>query len=243
MAVAHDVTVIADDVGGTAAANIDNGSSDPDSDTITVTQTPAGPYGVGTTSVLLTVVDAKGATAQATANVTVVDPGFTLAPTLPSVTVTAGQSIVQHITFTPNPATTFAMTLACSNLPSKASCSFVPATVPAGSAQTDVVLTISTTAQTTTLASSQSHSAAWLAMAGLGLIGVVMAMPSKRRGASSLLMTLLFMGALTALVGCGNSNSRQPTVVPGTPAGTYTVTVTGTSGSATQTTTFSLTVN
>jgi hypothetical protein len=88
-AVAQNVTVTAATVGGTAAANINNGSSDPDvGDTITLTQTPPGPYPVGVTSVILTVTDSKGAKAQATANVTVLDP-----PTISSLsptTVTAG---------------------------------------------------------------------------------------------------------------------------------------------------------
>jgi uncharacterized repeat protein (TIGR01451 family) len=76
IALAHDVTVTAATPGGTVAVSIDNGSSDPDpGDTITKTQTPPGPYSIGTTSVLLTVVDSKGATAQATANVTVLNPG------------------------------------------------------------------------------------------------------------------------------------------------------------------------
>ncbi|HEY2461439.1 MAG TPA: S8 family serine peptidase [Candidatus Acidoferrum sp.] len=74
IAVAHDVTVTATTVGGTASANINNGSSDPDGDPLTITQSPAGPYPVGVNSVLLTVVDSKGATAQATATVTVVNP-------------------------------------------------------------------------------------------------------------------------------------------------------------------------
>ena len=76
VALAQDVTVTAATVGGTAAANINNGSFDPDpGDTITITQTPPSPYPIGVTSVLLTVVDSKGATAQATANVTVLNPG------------------------------------------------------------------------------------------------------------------------------------------------------------------------
>jgi hypothetical protein len=76
VAKAHDVTVAAGP-GGTANASVDNGSFDPDGDPITITQTPAGPYSVGTTSVLLTVVDKKGATAQASAMITVT-PVYTL---------------------------------------------------------------------------------------------------------------------------------------------------------------------
>ncbi|MBI3423923.1 MAG: HYR domain-containing protein, partial [Acidobacteria bacterium] len=57
----------------TAAASIDNGSSDPDGDAFTLTQAPAGPYPLGNTSVTLTVTDSKGAASQCTAIVTVVD--------------------------------------------------------------------------------------------------------------------------------------------------------------------------
>src|SRR5712692_8758815 len=58
----------------TANASIDNGSFDPDNgDTITLSQSPAGPYPLGTTSVTLTVTDNHGASSQCTATVTVVD--------------------------------------------------------------------------------------------------------------------------------------------------------------------------
>jgi HYR domain/FG-GAP-like repeat/FG-GAP repeat len=58
----------------TANASINNGSSDPDSgDTITVTQSPAGPYALGTTTVMLTVTDNHGASSSCQATVTVVD--------------------------------------------------------------------------------------------------------------------------------------------------------------------------
>jgi uncharacterized repeat protein (TIGR01451 family) len=74
VAVVHDVTVTAATVGGTAAANIDNGSTDADGDTLTKTQSPPGPYPIGVTNVMLTVTDTKGASSQASANVTVVNP-------------------------------------------------------------------------------------------------------------------------------------------------------------------------
>ncbi len=57
--------------GGTAMASIDDGSFDPDGDTITLTQSPAGPYSIGTTSVTLTVTDDQGASSSCTATVTV----------------------------------------------------------------------------------------------------------------------------------------------------------------------------
>lgn len=57
----------------TANASIDDGSFDPDGDPLVITQSPAGPYPLGTTNVLLTVMDPRGATSQASATVTVVD--------------------------------------------------------------------------------------------------------------------------------------------------------------------------
>jgi len=56
-----------------AMASINNGSSDPDNDPITITQSPAGPYPLGNTLVTLTVSDDKGLTSQCNAVVTVVD--------------------------------------------------------------------------------------------------------------------------------------------------------------------------
>jgi uncharacterized repeat protein (TIGR01451 family) len=85
VAKAQDVTVFATTQGGSANANINNGSFDPDGDTVTITQTPPGPYPNGVTNVLLTVVDPEGATAQATANVTVLNPG-------PNMTITKSHS-------------------------------------------------------------------------------------------------------------------------------------------------------
>lgn len=66
------VTVSADN-NCQADASIDNGSYDPDGDLITLTQSSAGPYGLGDTLVTLTVTDSYGATATCTGTVTVVD--------------------------------------------------------------------------------------------------------------------------------------------------------------------------
>ena len=58
----------------TANASINNGSYDRDSgDTITVTQSPAGPYPLGSTLVTLTITDNHGASSSCQSTVTVVD--------------------------------------------------------------------------------------------------------------------------------------------------------------------------
>jgi hypothetical protein len=54
-------------------ASVDNGSSDPDGDAVTVSQTPAGPYPLGTTAVTLTATDTETLSSTCSANVTVVD--------------------------------------------------------------------------------------------------------------------------------------------------------------------------
>jgi hypothetical protein len=66
----------------TANASIDNGSFDPDpGDTITLSQSPSGPYPLGNTTVTLTVTNNHGASSSCSATVTVVDntpPALTL---------------------------------------------------------------------------------------------------------------------------------------------------------------------
>jgi len=77
VAICSSVTVQAGPA-GTAAASIDNGSFDPDSgDTITLSQSPPGPYPIGTTSVTLTVTDNYGNSSQCSATVTVNPPQLT----------------------------------------------------------------------------------------------------------------------------------------------------------------------
>jgi hypothetical protein len=71
----------------TASASINNGSYDPDGDSITPTQSPAGPYPLGNTSVILTATDSKGASNQCTGTVNVIDktpPTITSASADPS---------------------------------------------------------------------------------------------------------------------------------------------------------------
>jgi choice-of-anchor A domain-containing protein len=56
-----------------ASGSVNNGSSDPDGDAINCIQSPAGPYGLGSTTVTLTCTDARGLSASCTSVVQVND--------------------------------------------------------------------------------------------------------------------------------------------------------------------------
>ena len=67
-----DRIVIADDTCH-GAVSINNGSYDPDNDRFSCTQSPSGPFGLGTDNVKLTCTDTRGASSSCTAKITVVD--------------------------------------------------------------------------------------------------------------------------------------------------------------------------
>ena len=73
VALCEDITVSADAGTCTATASIDDGSYDPDGDTLTITQDPPGPYALGAHEVTLTATDPLGAASSCTATVTVED--------------------------------------------------------------------------------------------------------------------------------------------------------------------------
>jgi hypothetical protein len=73
VAVCQDVTVMADSYceGVVEPEDVDNGSSDPDGDPITLSLSPVGPYPMETTHVTLTVSDDQGGSSECTATVKV----------------------------------------------------------------------------------------------------------------------------------------------------------------------------
>ena len=71
VAACQDVQVKAEDCASGADADVNDGSSDPDDDPFTLTQSPAGPYPFGQTNVVLTIRDIQGATDTCNAVVTV----------------------------------------------------------------------------------------------------------------------------------------------------------------------------
>jgi hypothetical protein len=165
-------------------------------------------------------------------------PDFSLPPTLTGVTIASpGQSGTTTLTITGQ--TSYKGTInftaaSCSGLPSLSSCTFSPASVT-GSGKTTI--TISTTAPHT---AALQHFGIWATGGGL-LAGVFfMGMPSGNR--RKRFFSLITIGLLATAVGCGGGGSGSSQSVPGTPPGTYQVTVSATSSGLTHTTAFTLTV-
>jgi hypothetical protein len=118
------------------------------------------------------------------------------------------------------------------------SCSVNPGSVtPGGTTNTaSATLTINTKA-----ASLDFHQAPlWFSGSGAMLAGVFVFGLSTRRRRLKAAAALVVVAFLIASVGCGGSSSGSKS--SGTPAGTYTVSVTATSGSTSHTTNVSVTV-
>jgi sugar lactone lactonase YvrE len=207
---------------------------------IYVTFTPASAANFSAT---LTVADNAAGSPQTAAltgtGTAVVVPTYTVASPTPAQTVQPGGAATYTINVTPvNGSFTSLVTLSASGLPTGATATFAPASVTPGSAGATSQLTI----QTAAVASAEPAKASpWpLAAPALGLIGLFF-VPGKRRRRWITLGVLLItsLGAITALSGCGGGFGLG-NVTP--PPSSYTITVTGTSGSSVQTTTVQLTV-
>ena len=111
-----------------------------------------------------------------------------------------------------------------------------------GASNGTATITVTTTAATTgALVGPNTRRAPWYAAGGTALACLLFfAVPVRRRRRRSMLgMFLLLVLFAEGLVGCIHKNSGNS----GTTTGNYTITVTGSSGSITQTTTVNLTVN
>jgi len=157
--------------------------------------------------------------------------------TTQTLTVTGLGGFGGQVSFTPT---------SCIGLPALSSCSFTPATVAATASGASTTLTIATTAPSLSQAMPGVHRggglfyALWLPLAGMALGFVSLAGAPRRRRTAGWIWLGLLVAALTLQMACGSGAGSgltppPPTPKPGTPGGTYSITVSGsaTVGSAT----------
>jgi hypothetical protein len=161
-------------------------------------------------------------------------PDFTIAATPTSGSITPGQTAT--FTFTVSPLGGFAGTVkfSCGTLPSMAACAFTPASVtPSGGSPVSSTLTVTTAAAAARLNPDRPFgpSIPWLPADGLalaGVMGLVFAPGRMRRWSRHLRLLswgLLLASLSFAIQGCGGGGGNNSPSNPGTPAGSYTISV------------------
>jgi pseudomonalisin len=188
---------------------------------------------------------------------------FTLTPSPTTLTLAPGATTgnTDAITLTATNSFTGSVGLTCAitftgtgtaSLPPACNLSAPSVSLTATNGTSTVTATISTQAASTTgscsTASLPSGGPVGMMLAGLLLLVLPV---RKRKAIRALTMVFLLTGGLVAMSGCSSKSSSStsntcptPTpLTPGTTAGTYTVKITGTSGSTTASTTFTLTIS
>jgi hypothetical protein len=202
------------------------------------------PTTAGTGSMTVTATNANNTNPIVTKTASFTATNFSIAINPSSQTVVAGNTATYFLQV--NPAITFGnnVSLTCGSTPVGASCGFTPATLMFnGPGAQSSTLNLTTTARPPSVISSLQWGgrfyALWLMVPGMAVVGLG-GKKRRRNRLLGLLVILALFSFIVPLPAC--SKAKQQPVVTGTPAGTYSLTVTATSGSYTQTVGFSLTV-
>ena len=199
----------------------------------------------GTYNIVISSQDVTGAPSSTFTIALTVYQDFTLSSLTPATqTITPGESASYNFSVLPVGASfTNAVTLSCSSTPVIAAlCSFTPSSVTPGNSSAAVVMTIATTSSSASLFPSGPNRAVFFYASSLALPGLALlatrgrGTKRARRTLQASVLGLILLALLLPSCGAAGSNGggggggggggQQQ----GTQPGTYTITVTGTSG-------------
>jgi len=210
------------------------------------------PTASGTRTGTLTLTDSATDSPQTISLTGTGSTGFAMATPTQSATVAAGATATFDLTATAAGGFSGKVNFTCSGAPKASTCSMSPnrITLTAG-APANLFVTVATTARSTAqlgtgpsinASSRLIRSTVLLCSFVLGMLLLPLdprAKPGKRT--MPILVVIVLLSA--ALLNCGGGSDKSgPAQMTGTPSGMYTLTVTGTSGTVTQSTTLVLTV-
>jgi hypothetical protein len=203
---------------------------------VTFTPSAAGARGPAT----LTITDDASPTTQ-TISLSGTGISFALSVPTPPASATAGTPITATVQLTPGTGGfPNAVTFSASNLPPDTTASFSQTTLTPGNAVATTMLTLTTTVRSggnarSTPPSPGPISGGWVATALLALLAMVTMRQGFRMQRIAYLPLAVLLLSAAIITGCTKAAT-------GTPAGSYNVTVTATSGSYSQSTTVAITV-
>ncbi len=234
-------------------------SSGATSVTLSVATTAPAPTGTPAGTYTITVSAVSGSvTHSTTVTLTVAVPqatDFSVNDSSGPQTVKAGGTANYTLSFLPTPAGSVfpnVVTYSCSTtgFPALSTCSFNPLQIAAGSGATNVSLSIRTTAPIAMVRPGSKSSllyALWLPLPGLVIVlaGLANSQARRKRMAPySMYSTLGLIFLVTVVMtACGGGGGGGGGGQPGTPPGTYTITVNASSGTLTHSSQVSLTVH
>jgi hypothetical protein len=169
---------------------------------------------------------------------------FALAASPTSLSVAQGASGTFKLTVTPAGGFNQSVALSCGGAPLMSTCAVSPAAITPTDGVTPVLATVTIATQSPSLVNSPGVElrippSVWRAMFALLAISLL----SWRSRFSTRMGTLVLTVFVLLAIGCGGSQHTPPPPSGGTPKGTTTLTLTGTSGTLTSSTSVALTVN